>query len=127
MLDQKNTLRVFTAAGIIGVCFGVVYAFWGLGILPVQKDVLVPWGNGVYGATFIGLSAAIFFVGRQAFRSGDRKMMQALFNAIASWLVIEFLFSIYYRVFFNAGVDVALLILLGYPLRRGILGAKDAK
>lgn len=38
----------FSLAALIGVVFGVVYAFLGLGILPVAESVLVPWGNGVY-------------------------------------------------------------------------------
>ena len=123
-MNPKIATRVFTAAGIIGVVFGIVYAFRGLGILPVHKDVLIPWGNGVYGATLIGFSTMILFVGRRAFQSNDLKFMQALLYGVFSWFIVEFLFSIYYQVFFNAGVDVALMILLGFPLIKGIQRAK---
>ena len=124
-MNQKLSIRIFTAAGIIGLFFGVAYAFWGLGILPVQRDVLVPWGNGVYGATFLGLSAVIFFVGRRAFETNDAKLMQALLYSLFFWLIIEFLFSIYYGVLFNAGVDIVLMILFGGPLWKGIRRAEN--
>jgi hypothetical protein len=59
-MNQKF-VTLFTAAGIIGVLFGTAYAFWGLGILPVSAEVLVPWGNGLYGATLLGFSVTILF------------------------------------------------------------------
>lgn len=113
-------VTLFTAIGIIGLCFGITYAFYGLGILPVSKDVLVPWGNGVYGATFIGFSALILFVGRHAFQKNDTQLMKALLYGIVAWFVVEFAFSIYYQVFFNAGVDIALMALFSTPLLIGI-------
>jgi hypothetical protein len=118
-MNQKIAFRVISAAGIIGTLFGIVYSFWGLGVLPVEREVLVPWGNGVYGSTFIGLSVIIFLVGRHAIQTKDEKLKQALFYGLIVWLVVEFLFSIYYAVFFNAAVDIALAILFGLPLMRG--------
>ncbi len=46
--------------------------------------------------------------------------MRALLYGIFTWLIIEALFSIYYGVFSNAGVDLALAFPLGFPLIRGI-------
>lgn len=123
-MSQKIAFRVISAAGIIGILFGIVYSFWGLGILPVERAVLVPWGNGVYGSTFIGLSVIIFLIGRHAIQTKDETLKQALFYGLLVWLIIEFLFSIYYRVFFNAAVDVALAILFGLPLMRKEKGEK---
>ena len=118
-MRQKHAILWFSAAGVIGALFGIVYAFFGLAILPVSKDVLGPWSNGVYGATLIGLSVTMFFVGRHAFRENDTALMKALLYGVCAWLTVEAIFSLYYRVFFNVGVDVALLVLLGVPLARG--------
>jgi len=119
-MSTKIAYRIFTTAGIVGLLFGITYSFFGLGILPVQKNVLVPWGNGVYGATFIGFMVMIFFAGRLAFETKDKILMKALLYGIFSWLIVELLFSIYYGVFFNAGVDIALMFLFGSPLFYGI-------
>lgn len=126
-MNQKNSILWFSLAGTIGVLFGILYAFFGLAILPAPRDVLAPWGNGVYGATLIGLSMAIFFVGRLAFQRSDPDLMKALLFSIFAWLIVEALFSLYYGVFFNAGVDIALMVFLGFPLIRGIRSLKNKK
>jgi len=115
-MNQKNLVTLFTAIGIIGTLFGTAYALFGLDILPVSGDVLVPWGNGVYGSTLIGFSILILFAGRHAFKRGDRELMKALLYGTWTWLIIEALFSLYYGVWFNVGVDVLLMALVGYPL-----------
>lgn len=115
-MNQKNYVVWFSILGIIGTLFGIVYAFAGLGILPVQREVLIPWGNGVYGSTLIGFSVTIFFAGRHAFRNNDVGLMTALLFGTFAWLITEALFSIYYRVYFNIGVDVILMLFFGFPL-----------
>lgn len=120
-MSPKSLILWFSIVSVIGVLWGIVFAFFGLGVLPVfNTDVLVPWGNGVYGATLIGLSATFFFVGRHAFRKNDTELMKALLYGIFTWLVIEAVFSLYYRVFLNVGVDIGIAVLLGYPLIKGI-------
>ena len=115
---NREILRLwFSVVSIIGVLWGIVFAFFGLGVIPVfNTDVLIPWGNGVYGATFIGLCTTFFFVGRHAFQKKDTDLMRALLYGIFTWLIIEALFSIYYGVFSNAGVDLALAFLLGFSI-----------
>ncbi len=124
ILDTMNTktlklwLSVFS---IIGMLWGVVFAFFGLGVLPpFNTDVLIPWGNGLYGAVFIGFFVTVFFVGRHAFERRDADLMRMLLYGIFTWLAIEALFSIYYRVFLNVGVDLLLAGILGFPLIRGM-------
>lgn len=118
----KLWLSIFS---IVGVLWGVVFAFFGLGVLPpFNTDVLIPWGNGLYGAVFIGFFVTVFFVGRHAFEKQDADLMRLLLYGIFTWLTIEALFSIYYRVFLNAGVDLVLAGILGFPLIRGIHGFK---
>ncbi|MDP2730191.1 MAG: hypothetical protein Q8O55_06900 [Dehalococcoidales bacterium] len=119
-MNQKSFITLFTAVGVIGALFGSAYAFFGLGILPVSGDVLISWGNGVYGSTLIGFSILILFTGRHAFKQGDTKLMKALLYGTWAWLIIEASFSLFYGVFFNFGVDILLMALFGYPLIRGI-------
>ena len=111
----------FSIVSAIGMLWGIVFAFFGLGVLPpLNTEVLIPWGNGVYGSTLIGLSTTFFLVGRNAFRKNDAELMKALLYGIFTWLVIEASFSLYYRVFLNVGVDIGVAILLSFPLIRGI-------
>lgn len=130
-MKSHNLLIWISLVGIIGVLFGVFYAFFGLKGLPVYQKfvpniVYTPWSNGLYGAVFIGFSVLLFFVGRHAFQNKNKTLMKALLYGIASWLIIEALFSLYYGIYFNIGVDIALAIVLGLPLVIGIR-SKNAK
>ncbi len=103
--------------------------FFGLNGLPVYQklvsvEVYTPWSNGLYGAVFIGFSVLLFFVGRHAFKIKDKFLMKVLLYGIASWLVVEALFSFYYGVYFNIGVDILLMIVLGFPLVMGLRSKK---
>lgn len=124
-MNNKNLIIWFTVAGIIGILFGVFYAFFGLAGFPpygllIPKEVISPWSNGLYGSTFIGFSVLLFFVGRHAFQKNDKGLMKALVYGIYAWLIVEALFSFYYGVYFNIGIDILLAIFLGFPLIRGI-------
>jgi hypothetical protein len=124
-MNPRVSIVWMSAAGVVGAIFGVFYAFFGLEGFPayhllIPSSVFSAWGNGLYGAVFVGFSALLFFVGRHAFKTGDKVLMKALLYGINSWLVIEALFSIYYGVYFNVAVDVALSAFLSFPLLRGI-------
>jgi uncharacterized membrane protein YfcA len=98
-MSKKSLMLWFSLASVVGILWGVVFAFYGLGILPiVTPEALIPWGNGVYGATLIGLCATFFFAGRHAFRKNDTELMKALLYGLVTWLVIEGAFSLYYGV-----------------------------
>lgn len=128
-MNHKTAVKWYTAAGIIAVLFGIFYALFGLQGLPAYR-ILVPsynftaWSNGLYGAVFIGFGVLLFFVGRQAFRKNDKSLMRALLYGINSWLIVEALFSLYYGVYFNVGVDIVLSAVLSIPLIRGIARRK---
>ncbi len=107
--------------------FGIFYTFFGLAVLPVSRDLLVPWGNAVYGATLIGFCVTLFIVGRHAFFTGNAYLMKALLFGLFTYLIIEALFSLYYQVFFNAGVDVTLMAVFGFPLIKGIRSLDKGK
>ena len=46
--------------------------------------------------------------------------MRALLYGIILWLLVEGLFSAYLGVWFNVGVDIAVLALFSYPLVRAL-------
>ena len=131
-MNSKIFVKWFSIVGIIGILFGIFYAFFGLIGFPAYR-ILVPkefftfWSNGLYGATFIGFSMLLFFVGRHAFQKNDKGLMKALLYGIFSWLIVEAAFSYYYAVYFNVGVDIALMIVLGYPLIKGMQSSNKKK
>ncbi len=86
----------------------------------VPSDVYDNWANGLYGSMFIGFGVLVFFVGRLAFQKNDKALMKALLYGVNAWLVVEALFSLYYGIYFNIGVDILLIALLSFPLIKGI-------
>ena len=60
------------------------------------------------------------FVGRIAFRRNDAEIMKSLLYGLLVWLIVEGVFSLYLGVFFNVGVDIAVLALFALPLVQGI-------
>jgi hypothetical protein len=124
-MKSQHLVTWISIAGIIGLLFGIFYAFFGLNGLPVYQKLIpatvyTPWSNGLYGAVFIGFSVLLLLVGRHAFQTKDKFLMKALLWGIASWMIVEALFSFYYGVYFNIGVDIFLMIFLGLPLLLGI-------
>jgi hypothetical protein len=115
-LNLKQLKIWFAVACTIMVVLGLVFAFFGLSMLPVDRQVLLPWQNAVYGATFMGWGATLFFVGRLAFRRRDPELMKTLLFGLLVWFPVEALFSAYLGVWFNVGVDVAVLAVLSLPL-----------
>lgn len=124
-MNTRTSITWISLVGIVGIMFGIFYAFFGLNSLPVYQKfvpdtVYIPWSKGLYGSTFIGFSVLLFFVGRYAFQNNNKTLMKALLYGIASWLIVEALFSFFYGVYINVGVDVVLMIFLGLPLVLGI-------
>jgi hypothetical protein len=115
-MNLKTLLIWFGSVSTVLVIVGVVFAFFGLKILPVDRATLLPWQSAIYGAIMMGWGTTLLLVGRIAFRRNDPELMKALFCGLIVWLIVEAAFSAYFRVWFNVGVDTAVLALFSVPL-----------
>jgi hypothetical protein len=123
-MSSKQLLVWFSSVSAILVIVGVVFAFFGLKILPVDRETLLPWQSALYGAIMMGWGTTLLCVGRFAFRRNDAELMRALVYGLIVWLVVEAAFSIYFKVWFNVGVDIAVLALFSIPLLKAIAQIK---
>ena len=98
--------------------FGILYVFFGLKVLPVPPEVLLPWESALYGSLMMGWGVTLMLAGKIAFRRDDRELKAALLAGLALWLVVEAAVSAWFGVWFNVGVDVMVLMLFAVPLLR---------
>jgi hypothetical protein len=118
---NHHRLRIwFSSVSIILILFGILYCFAGLKILPVSKNVLLDWESAIYGAVMIGWGTTLFLLGRLAFRRQDKEIMKILLYGIILWLIVEAIFSFYWGVYLNIGVDIAVAILFAFPIIKAI-------
>jgi hypothetical protein len=126
-MNSTAWLRWFSVVSVILISWGVVFTVLGLGILPIERKVLLPWESALYGAIMIGWGTTLFFVGRIALRRHDAELIKALLSGLVVWLVIEAAFSARFGVWFNVGVDVIVLALFSVPLIATIQTPSGAK
>jgi hypothetical protein len=126
-MNSKRLASWFSVVAAIMVMWGVVFAFFGLGILPVDRQVLQSWTSAIYGAIMIGWGTTLFFVGRVALRRNDPGLTKPILAGIALWLTVEALFSARFGVWFNVGVDIGVMVLFGVPLMMSIRSGSKAK
>ena len=119
-MNQKLLVLWYCTVSIILVLVGITFSVFGLQILPVNRTVLLSWGSAIYGAIMMGWGATLFWLGRLAFRRRDAELMMAMLCGLLVWLPVEAFFSLYFGVFFNVGVDAAVLALFSIPLITGI-------
>jgi hypothetical protein len=120
MNDRVSTVW-FRVVTIILILFGLLYVFFGLRIFSdklalIPHDVLLPWESALYGAIMVGWGVTLLSVSRLAFLRDSRELKLALLAGLAVWLSLEAAASAWFHVWFNVGVDVAVLVLLGAPL-----------
>ena len=115
-MNSKWRQRWFSVIAVLLVSWGVVFAVLGLGILPVQRDVLLRWESALYGAIMIGWGTTLFLVGRVALHRDDAELTKPLLLGIVVWLVVEAAYSARFGVWFNVGVDAGVLVLFALPL-----------
>ena len=120
-MNQKLLVLWYCTVSIILVLVGMTFSVFGVHRLPVNRTVLLSWESAIYGAIMMGWGAAtLFLLGRLAFRRRDAELMMAMLCGLLVWLPVEAFFSLYLGVFFNVGVDVAVLALFSIPLITGI-------
>jgi hypothetical protein len=105
------------------ILFGLFFTVFGLRTFSewvpiIPRKTLVPWESALYGAIMVGWGVTLYLVGRVAFRREDRELKRALIAGLATWLALEAGASAWLGVWFNVGVDVAVLILFAVPLFR---------
>jgi hypothetical protein len=110
----------FSVASALLVLAGVFFAFFGLGALRVSKDVFPQFENAMYGALMIGWGTTLLLAGRLAFRRKDAELLTILLAGLTGWLIVDSLFSLYFGVFSNVGVNVAMFVVFGFPLVKAI-------
>lgn len=108
----------FTSVAIILVLFGLFYIFFGLKVLPVNKQVLLSWESALYGAIMTGWGVTLLLIGRRAFQNDDSELKHILAIGLAIWLILEAIASAWFGVWFNVGVDIAVFGLFAIPLLR---------
>ena len=107
---------LLTALAVILMLWGGVFAFFGLGVLPVDRHVLLEWETALYGAIMIGWGMTLLLVGRFAWTRQDRVLARSLIVGLGLWLVIEAAFSAHLGVWFNVGVDIGVFALFSVAL-----------
>ena len=119
-MSSKLLMTWFSVVSALLVLAGVFFAFFGLGVLRVSKDVLPQFESGIYGALMIGWGATLFLAGRLAIRRNDAELLTILLMGLAAWLIVDSVFSLYYGAFSNVGVNVAMLALFSFPLIKAL-------
>ena len=118
MAQRNKQLDIwFRVVSVILVLFGLTYVFFGLKILPVHHR-LVQWESALYGAIMTGWGLTLLLVSKIAFKQQSKELKRALMVGLLAWLAIEAIASVWYGVWFNAGVDVAVAVLFAVPLVR---------
>lgn len=123
----SRRLLWFSVVSVILMLWGVVFAFFGLGILPVERTVLLSWESAIYGAIMIGWGTTLLLVGRIALRRNDVALTKSILVGIAVWLLVEAAFSVRFRVWFNVAVDVGVLMLFAVPLMASIRATRETR
>ncbi len=123
-MNRSIYIKWITAAGFIGIAFGVYYSIFGLGGLPVYQrfvptESMEAWSRGLYGATFIGFSVLLLLLGRRAIQQKDEQLGRILIFGIATWIIYEAIISLIYGVYINVLIDIALISFLSYPVIKG--------
>lgn len=120
-MNKKWPITWFSVISVILFLFGILFAFFGLGVLPViNRGVLLSWESALYGSVLIGWGITLLLVGRIAFRNKDRELLKGILIGLVVWLVIEAAFSAYLGVWFNVGVDATVLTLFSIPIIKAI-------
>ena len=122
-MSKQRLALWFRVVTIILISFGLLYFFFGLKIFSnnaplIPHNVLLDWESALYGAIMLGWGVTLFLLGRIAFKRDDKELKRILFIGLTVWLAFEAAASAWLGVWFNVGVDAAVLALFAVPLLR---------
>jgi len=126
-MSSKLLMTWFSVVSALLVLAGVFFAFFGLGVLRVSKDVLPQFEGAIYGALMIAWGATLLLAGRLALRRRDGELLKILLMGLAAWLIVDTLFSLYFGVFLNVVVNAAMLALFSFPLIQAIRARRQGR
>ena len=120
-MTKQHLALWFKAVTIILIGFGLLYFFFGLKIFSndtkiIPHNVLLNWESALYGAIMTGWGVTLLLVGRVAYRQNNKELKRALLIGLVTWLMLEAAASVWFGVWFNVGVDIAVAGLFAVPL-----------
>jgi hypothetical protein len=63
IMSPNLELLLFSTVSIVLIIAGITFAFFGLRILPVDRETLLPWESAIYGAIMMGWGTTLFYMG----------------------------------------------------------------
>lgn len=74
------------------------------------------WVYGMLGGALIWLGIVILYMVKFAFARKEKWSRDAILFGMLAWFVVDTLMSVYTKAYFNAGFNLASLIVFGLPL-----------
>ena len=90
--------------------------FWGRSVIEESARGFQQWIYGVWGATIAGWGIFVVFIAHYPFRNRERWVWKCLVAGMLAWFVLDTSLSIFHKVYFNAALNTALLILAMLPI-----------
>ena len=90
--------------------------FWKEAVMTAEAVYFQQWIYGLLGATCLMIGIMIFFIVKYAFAQRERWAWNCLIAGVAAWFIIDETISLYYAVYFNAVLNLVLLMAFLVPL-----------
>lgn len=74
------------------------------------------WALGVWGGTLAGWALVLAYIVRHPFRRRERWAWRAVAAGVALWFPLDTFVSLYFKIYLNAALNGALLLLIAIPL-----------
>jgi len=91
-------------------------AFWSTNTVGDATKQFQQWIYGVWGATIAGWGIILTYIARYPFSKKERWAWNCLVFGLLVWFVLDTSLSVFYKVYFNAAFNTALLILVMLPV-----------
>lgn len=90
--------------------------FWGGTAPDANTGRFILWAYGMLGATMAGWGVTLAFIVFYPFTRKEPWAWNAIAIGLALWFVVDTFMTVYTGAYFNAGVNVLLIVLAGIPL-----------